>query len=96
MILKCLNKEQLVKKGLIPLDLEVDTVLLGNLLSLAKNRIIIIDRVQNNIYLKPFKRYDMYVDSNIWMITEDSLTDNLDNQSLTYYHYNLKEDAIIC
>ena len=84
--LKCINEAELTSKGLRPLDnfnfeFNFDVTLLN------RYTVLIYDTATDEITY-----HKVHVprsnEREIWVITEDSYTDNLDNDTFTYFKYS--------
>ena len=78
----CTNISELISKGICPLtqiDLDLDPEIL-------KQGVIVIDEINGETRVYPKWRISLPA---IWIIKEDySLTDNNDNDNLTYFKYS--------
>jgi len=87
------NYEEVRSKGLEPLDnelvysklIEIEPSIID---ALNKNVVCIYDILSDEVSLQLVKVPRVH-DREIWFITEDSYTDNLDNETFTFFKYCL-------
>lgn len=93
-VLKCINEKELKSKGFTSdtsefSDIEIDQALTNNL---DRYTVLIVDITAGEQYLQKV-HVPREHDKEIWFITENSFTDNLDNETFTYFKYCLKNEA---
>lgn len=81
----CTNVKELQDKGLTPLgDIIMD-------IEIKVGYVIIYDTTTDTVtHLKA----KVVTDDALWIITEDSFTDNLDNDTFTYFKYKVCKNDI--
>jgi hypothetical protein len=91
--LKCINEKELKSKGFASefsfSDIEIDRALVN---SLDRYTVLIVDITEGEQYLQKVHVQREH-DKEVWFITENSFTDNLDNETFTYFKYCLKNEA---
>ena len=81
----CTNVKELQAKGLTPLgDLIMD-------IEINVGHVIIYDTTKDTV--TPLK-VKVVTEDALWIITEDSFTDNLDNDTFTYFKYKVCKNDI--
>jgi hypothetical protein len=84
---KCTNEKELLSKGLTLLgDIDID-VTEEELSVLKTGEVIIFDTINDTFHT--FKPKGGIVTDIFWVITEQSYTDNLDNDTFTYFKYGI-------
>jgi hypothetical protein len=81
MLFTCENYEELTSKG-IEYNLNINYHVHGY----TPGSVIIID-VTHEQHIVKLSKFTTAHELSIWLITEDSFTDNLDNDSFTYIKY---------
>ena len=85
---KCTNEKELLAKGLTLLgDIEFDVT--EDELSMIKTGEIIIFDIITDTYTTFKPKGGSAVTDIFWVITEQSFTDNLDNETFTYFKYGI-------
>ncbi len=81
----CTNVKELQDKGLAPLgDIIMD-------IDIKVGHVIIYDNTTDTV--TPLK-VKVATEDALWIITEDSFTDNLDNDTFTYFKYKVCKNDI--
>ncbi len=92
--LQCINEKELKNKGVKPdfslSDIEINRALTNNL---DRHTVLIVDTTNDEQYLQKVNVPREH-EKEVWVITENSFTDNLDNETFTYFKYSLKNEAI--
>jgi hypothetical protein len=83
------NVQEIISKGLNPLDVFQLNLEINIFNTLNRNTVCIYDMTTDEVYTQ-----HVYVprihERELWVITENSFTDNMDNETFTYFKYELK------
>jgi hypothetical protein len=86
----CTNVKELQDKGLSPLgDIIMDIIKVK--VQVQEGHVIIYDITTDTVTTLKVK---VDTDDTLWIITEDSFTDNLDNDTFTYFKYKVCKNDI--
>lgn len=102
-IFECVNLAELKMKNLTPIQFEIGeqqeiytslTLLLAETYQLSIKDLeggsVVVYDGHTVEYFKSVRRYN---DVFVWFITEDSYTDNMDNDSFTYFKFKIINDC---